>query len=327
MEYGGDCKDLPQAVQIISPIQLTEAGDNLTRIIQETIEEKITSKPCPDAKRWWNSDLTAIRKELNRLRKDSYQYRAIANHQSHRELRRKSRAYGRAIISAKRAHWTEYLEEMTASDIWMANKYLKNPVGDGGMPRIPTLKTKNVEGDEIEINDNEDKAKVFAKTFFPPPSERQAEDEPPQVYPDPLPDPPPPSKSQIEGDIRRLHPYKALGPDGIPNIVLQKCFDIIANHLIFIYKAILDLEEYYSPWREFTTVVLRKPDKPNYELPKAYRPIALISTMAKVLTALVAESLSNIIETHRLLPKTHFGGRPGRTTSQCVTDAKSGQGL
>ena len=126
------------------------------------------------------------------------------------------------------------------------------------------------------------------------------------------------SKSQLEKVIRKLAPYKAPGPDGIPNIVLQKCFEPLADYLLHLYRAILTLDEYYDPWQEFTTVVLRKPDKPNYELPKAYRPIALISTMAKVLTAIVADNISKLVEQHNLLPKTHFGGRPGRTTTDAI---------
>ena len=65
-------------------------------------------------------------------------------------------------------------------------------------------------------------------------------------------------------------------------------------------------------------IVLRKPDKPNYEVPKAYRPIVLISTMSKVLTALITDNISQLVEQHRLLPKTHFGGRPGRTTTDAI---------
>jgi hypothetical protein len=80
----------------------------------------------------------------------------------------------------------------------------------------------------------------------------------------------------------------------------------------------LELNIYYDPWREFTTIVLRKPGKPSYETPKAYRPIALICTLAKVLTSIVAENLSQLVEQHRLLPKNHFGGRPGRSTADAV---------
>jgi hypothetical protein len=145
-------------------------------------------------------------KELNRLRSQSYNYRAIANHPSHRELRRKSRTYGSAIISAKRTHWSDYLEEMTADDIWTANKYLSNPVGDGGMPRIPTIRSRNPEGAEIAVNDNDDKAKIFAKIFFPEPPAQIDEEVDPEEYPDPLPDPPAPDKSKLEKAIQRLSP-------------------------------------------------------------------------------------------------------------------------
>jgi hypothetical protein len=80
----------------------------------------------------------------------------------------------------------------------------------------------------------------------------------------------------------------------------------------------LELNLYYDPWKEFTTVVLRKPGKPSYKVPKAHRPIALISTMAKVLTAIVAEDLSKAVKRHQLISNTHFGGRPGRSTVDAV---------
>jgi hypothetical protein len=53
-------------------------------------------------------------------------------------------------------------------------------------------------------------------------------------------------------------------------------------------------------------------------VPKAYRPIALLSTMGKLLTAVVAERLTYILEKHQLLPHTHFGGRPGRSTTDSL---------
>ena len=90
------------------------------------------------------------------------------------------------------------------------------------------------------------------------------------------------------------------------------------NRLLTIFQAILKYAIYHDPWKEFTTVVHRKPNKPDYESPKAYRPIALLSTTAKVLTSIVAENLSTIIEQHQLLPKTHFRGRPGRLTSDAI---------
>ena len=206
---------------------------------------------------------------------------------------------------------------MTATDIWTANKYLKEPVGDGGSPRIPTLWIKDGQGGERQVNDSKDKADIFAKLFFPPPP---ADSTVPANYEylDPLPDPPQIRKAQLDAQVNRLSPYKAYGPDEIANIVIQKCLDLLSDYLLYIFRATLSLGIYYDPWREFTTVVLRKPGKPNYETPKAHRPIALLSTVAKVLTAIVAEDVSRLVEQHQLLPLTHFGGRPGRTTTDAI---------
>jgi hypothetical protein len=259
-----------------------------------------------------------MRKELNKLRAVSYRNRIDTHHCSHRELKRKSKIYGNAIVSAKKAHWEEYLKNMIGDDIWTANKYIKNPVGDGGVSRIPTIRTRNAEWEETATNDNEEKAIIFTEAFFHPPPIGIALNAEQEDYPDPLPDPPPPTKQQIEKMIWRLPSYKASGPDGIPNIVLQKCFDLIADHLLHIYQTILKLGQFFDPWREFTTIILKKPDKPNYEVPKAYRPIALISTLEKVLTTIVAENISWLVEQHQLLPKMHFRGRPGRTTTDTI---------
>lgn len=65
-------------------------------------------------------------------------------------------------------------------------------------------------------------------------------------------------------------------------------------------------------------MVLRKPGKPDYSVPGAYRPISLLNTLGKLLEAVMARRLSYYAETHGLLPNTQFGGRPGRTTEQAL---------
>ena len=157
----------PNPPAINTQDQLIEAADRLTQALQVTIQENvIKSKPRPDTKRWWNSDLKKMKKELNRLRAKSFMFRAVADHPSHEELRAKSNIYGEAIVVTKRQHWTNYLEEMTTSNIWTANKFIKEPIGDGGCPRILTLTTRNAAGAATQISSNEDKAKIFANTFF-----------------------------------------------------------------------------------------------------------------------------------------------------------------
>jgi exonuclease III len=109
----------PEPPTIDTHDQLTREAEHLTTALQEAIQESVPkTKPRPDAKRWWNGDLTKMRKELNRLRANSFRYRAMADHPSHQTLRTKSSEYGEAIVQTKRQHWINYLEEMTADDIW-----------------------------------------------------------------------------------------------------------------------------------------------------------------------------------------------------------------
>lgn len=153
---------------------------------------------------------------------------------------------------------------------------------------------------------NDDKASLLACTFFPP----RPQNEPPLhfVYPKPVCKFDPISKDQIKRQWARLKPYKAPGPDSIPNIVLTKCADTLTGRLLPIYQAMTANVWYYEPWKLSTTVVLRKPGKPRYDTPKAYRPIALLNMLCKVLTAVVAEVMTFYTEKYQLLPPNHFGG-------------------
>jgi len=40
--------------------------------------------------------------------------------------------------------------------------------------------------------------------------------------------------------------------------------------------------------------------------------------IAKVMTSIVAENISHLVEEYDLHPETHFGGRPGHTTTDAV---------
>jgi len=53
---------------------------------------------------------------------------------------------------------------------------------------------------------------------------------------------------------------------------------------------------------EVIICVLRKPGKPRYDIPKAYHPIALLNTMAKLLMSIVVEEVSYLTEKQHFLP-------------------------
>jgi len=106
--------------------------------------------------------------------------------------------------------------------------------------------------------------------------------------------------------------------DEMPNIVLKQCVDLLKPYLFHIFRLVLKLKVYIDGWHEVITCVLRKPGNPRYDVPKAYCPIALLNTTAKLLTSIVEEEVSHLTEKHQLLPVTHFGGRLGRTTTDSL---------
>ena len=187
---------------------------------------------------------------------------------------------------------------------------------DGSKARIPILKYK-AGNQEVSANTNSEKSTTLAKGFFPP-KPQEEENRENFRYPKECKVTCKITTEQIQKQLCKLKPYKALGPDRIPNIVLTKCAHLLTDRLLLIYKAMFEHSLLYKLWKNFTMVVLQKPGKPWYDVTKAYRPIALLNTMWKVLTAIVVTQLTYITEEHQLLPANHFSGRPGRTTTDAM---------
>ncbi|KAJ3781016.1 hypothetical protein GGU10DRAFT_237640, partial [Lentinula aff. detonsa] len=172
---------------------------------------------------------------------------------------------------------------------------------------IPTLQIADNDGTvNCLAKTNEEKAALLAITFFPPAPRNYNLDRNPSR--DQLPSPPPIAMQQVIETFQKLKPYKAPGPDAIPNVVLKQCAGMLAPYVTKIYNAIGDLKAYPRIWLESDTVVIRKPARKSYSVPKAYHPIALINTLAKGYTAIVAQEISHLAEKHELLPDTQFGG-------------------
>ena len=216
----------------------------------------------------------------------------------------------------KQQHWREWLEKAEDPDIWAAHWLISAPPTDGGKAKIPKLKFKLGEVNMV-ASSNEEKSIALAKCFFPTkPQDRDTSKE--VRYLKACKGVGKIIREQICEQLRRIKPFKAPGPDGIPNTVLSNCADILVDRLYFIYDAMLERGLQYKPWKISTTVVLRKPGKPRYDVPKVYRPIALLNTLWKVLTAIVASHITFLSERHQLLPSNHYGGQPGRTTTDAL---------
>ena len=192
-------------------------------------------------------------------------------------------------------------------------------MSDGGCCRIPTLHKKCGDNEILHTYTTDDeKADAFASIFFLP-KLLSLPDTPDNAVPDPSPLPfHLPHIHQIICRIDKTSAHKAPGNDGIPNIVLKRCVPLIAPILLTCLHAILRLQYFPQWWREWTTVVIRKPGREDYTIPKAYQPIALYCTMGKIISGVMTDVMVHITVRHSLLPSKHFGGLPGKTTTDSL---------
>lgn len=170
---------------------------------------------------------------------------------------------------------------------------------------------------QCEITEPSDKAELFKDTFFPTPPEANLEDIRDAEYSSQI-ELPPITEKEIEDAIRAASPLKAPGPDGITNKALQAGMPQLTAHMLRIFNQSLKLSYCPAHFRGSLTAVLRKPGKDNYTKPKAYRPIALLNTLGKIMDAIIAQRLNYLVETHQLLPLTHIGGRKKRSTEHAL---------
>ena len=80
-----------------------------------------------------------------------------------------------------------------------------------------------------------------------------------------------------------MNPFKATGPSGLSNARLTHCADLLTPYLGCLYCTTFQLNTFPQQWKTTTTAILRKPNKPDYTVAKAYRPITLMETLAKPL--------------------------------------------
>lgn len=311
--------DLVQADSLLQKSQTIDSNESLDHVVQglsaafvqATDKAVPIAKESPFAKRWWTSELSAQRHEFKKLQNRAGKPNSTPA--SRDAARAAGREYQKAIRRQQRRHWKEWVEEATEQSVWQAHKYTSQAPDTVRSSKIPDLKAK----DGTMASTNDEKADALMGTFFPEPPPADLGDAEDFQYPEGL-DLADIVETEVHDTIMRFKPYKAAGPNKVANIALQKCVDILAPIMTHVINASLKLGYHPHLWKHFSTITLRKPGKPDYTIPKAYRPIALEDTMGKVAESVLATRLAALAEQFQLLPGTHFGGRPGRTTTDAI---------
>lgn len=119
------------------------------------------------------------------------------------------------------------------------------------------------------------KTSLMARHFFSKPVAVDTRDKAGSIYPEDLLNIPNiNNQTEIKEILQNLPSVKASGRGGIPNRFL-KCYESsLSQVLAELFNACLTLGCHPKVFKQSTTLVLRKPQKPRYNISKSYRPIA-----------------------------------------------------
>ena len=86
--------------------------------------------------------------------------------------------------------------------------------------------------------------------------------------------------------ISKFDPDKAPGPDGFKPRVLKELPDEALVYLVQVYTACTQIGYTPAEWCHSTVLFMPKPGKPNYKMPRSFRPLSMTSFLFKILEIL-----------------------------------------
>lgn len=304
-----------------TPRQIDEAVEHFMDIINRAVEE---STPWARPSQYANPSFTGeCRQAIKETRRLHRRYMTSHDEEDWEVYKSARNEKGRVIKRILRAGFREFVKEAIdqgPQGLWRMSKWARNR-GQEQSSIMPPLKT----ADGIAESTSE-KVQALRKAFFPTPPEADLSDiESSRSQQKPTISFPPISKQELADSIRRTPPNKAPGPDGIPNKIWRllasedsaSCHDFM-HTLLSIFNACIQTGHNPQHFQTSITVTLRKAGPRDYRLPKAYRPVALLNTLGKILEAIIATRIAWAVEEHRLLPDTHLGGRKGVSVDHAI---------
>jgi ribonuclease HI len=277
----------------------------LTTICDQTIPKasKVKNKK---SNKWWTPQLSDLRHITNRSRRRYQRCQTVNREQLRLEYQDKRNRFKQLIIESKINSWNEFVVNNTRDNPW------------GLIYKISSNKLKSTKICEL-INDNgelitETKliANEFLDTFFPNDStlndnliHKNIREE---------------SALDIESDndlnfteheiaiaIDQQNPNKSPGEDGLTSDIIKRFNTIEPKILHQLYNKCLHLGHFPTQWKSSVLRITPKTGRKDYRLTNAYRPISLLSVMAKTLEKLFINRITYFLKKNKLLNERQFG--------------------
>jgi len=201
--------------------------------------------------------------------------------------------YCKALQSAKRDHWPQFLANIDSQSVWEARK-----IGAGrGRDRFPMVENAS---SPTEINN------TLLQHFFPP----RPSPPPPLILPA-FKDVPPVLPPEVSSVLRKSSNISATGPSDIPYVMWKYVHKANKRLLLSVFTPLLTHGYHPLAMKKANGIVLNKPGKPDYRTPASFCIIVLLQTVSKILERLSALRLTAAARSLGLLHPNQCGSLAG----------------
>ena len=280
---------------ITSRRSLDVAAERIITDITDTCRPLFPRRRTPDPRgaRWWSATCSAALTAVQTA--------------SPADRRQASRAFNQVLTQERRQWADEFLSHTTTHKLWEATRWRHGRRAT----RIPPLRKP----DDSYAHSTEEVAPLLSTRFFPHTTDVVHPSHPDDPPSRPRRDWPPITRDEIGTALASTSNSSAPGISGVNYKLLKWAFASAPDRFTSLYNACLEWGTH--PWSDAKVVPIPKPNKPDYSVPKAYRPISLLECCGKLLEKIVAKRVLHDLNTHHILPKSQFGSRD----NHCALDA------
>jgi ribonuclease HI len=294
---------------ILGPESSSHDVEEEARWIQDALSEAMDQlfkrkRTCARSKPWWTPNIAERRRIASSIR------RAYRNGTATREDKlREEKALHKEIRKAKSEHWNEFLQQADETNLWIAAGYRKRG------PTGPTPALVDEEGHTATTR--EEKEEMLRKQAFPPRNTGaeeplgEEEEATPTMW-ERI------TEDEVHEAIHNQSTTKSPGPDRLSFKAIRILWEWEPERVTALVRAAVRTGTQPTAWKNTRAVVIPKPGKPDYRKAKAYRVIALLNCLGKVVEKVVATRISNFVEERGIMHPGQFGSRQRHSSIDAV---------
>ena len=258
-----------------------------------------------------NDDLRDLQGQRDAARRERDVLRTAASEQRYASLKKE---FKRRIAAARAEYFSA---PSSTTEMWTELRRHAlgptRPAGPGDVPDAATASRFNTYFAEVGHRIAEELA---ARRDGPPP---------------PPPRPPtvcssafavrPATLSELSGALRRMSSSSAVGSDGVSLQLIRRCFPVVGPHVLRIINTSIVSGKVPAAWKHAKVVPIYKAG--DRLQPTTFRPISVLSVMAKITEKLVSIQLSSYLTENHIMSPTQYVYRAHHSTESALVDLVS----